>query len=622
MKGSWSSLIRRSSTTLAALMLLGLIAVPAALANGDTITTAATMQFSGVVDNGPSCAGATSITINWGDGSATSNGASDANGNVTGTHTYGAQGTYNGTVALVGPNCDDGQPVDDTFTATVKPAPAFKQCPPVGADFGCQFLITASNSGTTIGQDSNQGPYENSDDSLIGLVNNSSDPISSIPLSAPGLFGFESDGLCDPSGAGPNPSGCNYPAGCTAGSTCAFPPPPGQPGAEPGAITGSSQNGYEGPTSYFTNVNATTSNGVVNFSPALQPGQSTYFSLEEPPVSGLTAGGTPGSVGFAARPSVTSGSASFSGFVNPNGAPTTAYFQYGLDARYFKLGASGPVYTNTTPPQAVGGDFSAHTVFATVTGLVPNAIYHARLVATNPSGSTFGADITFKTNMAGLPGPPIFGRSVNVAVVSGLVLIKVNGVFIPLTQLRQIPANAVIDALFGTVKIISALPPGKLKHSRNGAADARKKAVKTQSGKFGGGIFKLSQTRSGGNKGLVTLSLVESAFKGAPTYSSCTPARKAADGPSARKAADGPSAHAAALSRKVLQTLHASAHGKFRIRGRYSAATVRGTVWGVADRCDGTLTRDFTDSVVVTDFVHHKTITLHAGQRYLARARK
>ena len=59
------------------------------------------------------------------------------------------------------------------------------------------------------------------------------------------------------------------------------------------------------------------------------------------------------------------------------------------------------------------------------------------------------------------------------------------------------------------------------------------------------------------------------------------------------------------MSSKTLQLLHASAHGKFRTTGRYSAATVRGTIWTVADRCDGTLTHDITDSVAVTDFVHH-----------------
>ena len=46
-----------------------------------------------------------------------------------------------------------------------------------------------------------------------------------------------------------------------------------------------------------------------------------------------------------------------------------------------------------------------------------------------------------------------------------------------------------------------------------------------------------------------------------------------------------------------------------------------GTKWTIADRCDGTLVHDITDSVAVTDFVHHKTIALHAGQSYLAKAR-
>jgi hypothetical protein len=130
---------------------------------------------------------------------------------------------------------------------------------------------------------------------------------------------------------------------------------------------------------------------------------------------------------------------------------------------------------------------------------------------------------------------------------------------------------------------------------------------KTQHGTFRGAIFKLTQNRSGSSKGLVTLSIVENAFHGAPSYALCAK----------RPAGD---ATAAALSSKTLQLLHASAHGKFTTKGRYSAATVRGTIWTIADRCDGTLVHDVTDSVAVTDFVHHKTIILHAGQRYLARA--
>ena len=145
---------------------------------------------------------------------------------------------------------------------------------------------------------------------------------------------------------------------------------------------------------------------------------------------------------------------------------------------------------------------------------------------------------------------------------------------------------------------------------RRGARDAAAKGkkprkAKTQTGTFGGAIFKISQARTG----LATLSLVEGAFKGAPSYASCKATRPA-------------SAAAAALSSKTLQLLHASANGKFSTKGRYSAATVRGTKWTIADRCDGTLTHDITDSVAVTDFVRHKTIILHAGQSYLAKAHK
>ena len=68
--------------------------------------------------------------------------------------------------------------------------------------------------------------------------------------------------------------------------------------------------------------------------------------------------------------------------------------------------------------------------------------------------------------------------------------------------------------------------------------------------------------------------------------------------------------------------MHSSAHGKFRTKGKYAAATVRGTIWTIADRCDGTLTHAIKDTVTVSDFVRHKTIILHAGHSYLALAKR
>ena len=56
--------------------------------------------------------------------------------------------------------------------------------------------------------------------------------------------------------------------------------------------------------------------------------------------------------------------------------------------------------------------------------------------------------------------------------------------------------------------------------------------------------------------------------------------------------------------------------GKFRTKGKYSAATVRGTKWLVQDTCTSTLTRVTQGVVSVRDNVKRKTITLRAGKSY------
>jgi hypothetical protein len=599
-------LIRRMAGLVGAAAALMLIAAPAALANIDTITAAAGVPFSGVVDNGTSCTTPATALIRWGDGSSSAGTVNATNNTVSGTHTYGSAGTFAGTVTLTGSNCAASP---DTFTANVGTAPQFTECPPVGVDFGCQFLIDVTSGGTTVLQDTNQGPYEGSEDALIGVKNDSSSPISSIPISTPGsdTFSFDGDGLCD-NGSGPVPAGCQPVAGAPAGTTClsaasgncAFPPAPGQPGPDPDAYTPSTQNGYEGPTSYFSSVSADFSSGTVHFSPAIPPGGSTYFSLEEPPsASAINVGSTPVGGGLTGAPSVTATSASFVAIVNPNGSLTNAQFQFNLDPRYGSLAD----FSQTTPLQAVGGDFADHVVSATVIGLVPNAVYHVHLVASNKNGQTLGPDVIFKTNSAPAPGAPKLGKTFNTGHVTGLVLARVNGVFRPITQALQFPIGTVIDALGGSITIITAAggPGGAHDAAAKGKTHKGSK-VKTQSGTFGGAIFKITQAHSG----QATLSLVEGAFTGAPTYATCKK----------HKAGD---ATAAALSSKTLQLLKANAKGKFTTKGKYGAATVRGTKWTTADRCDGTLVHDQTDSVAVTDFVLRKTIVLHAGQSYLAK---
>jgi hypothetical protein len=190
------------------------------------------------------------------------------------------------------------------------PAPAsalFTQCPPFIRDQGCQFLVVVSDGGAQVVQDPTQGPYDKGEeDALLAVQNNSSRPISSIGLYAKeNLFAFDNDGLCNILGE-PQVPGCVVLAknsakrptkspgvGCPPErQACGLPAPPGEP---PGislpagiridgyAANGDPVTGYEGPTSWFSNVSSRGNEGVVNFGPAIAPGSSAYFALEAPP---------------------------------------------------------------------------------------------------------------------------------------------------------------------------------------------------------------------------------------------------------------------------------------------------------------------------------------------------
>jgi hypothetical protein len=62
--------------------------------------------------------------------------------------------------------------------------------------------------------------------------------------------------------------------------------------------------------------------------------------------------------------------------------------------------------------------------------------------------------------------------------------------------------------------------------------------------------------------------------------------------------------------------------GRFRTRGRHSTATVRGTQWLTKDTCSSTTTSVKEGTVVVRDLAKRRNVTVRAGHRYVARARK
>jgi hypothetical protein len=85
------------------------------------------------------------------------------------------------------------------------------------------------------------------------------------------------------------------------------------------------------------------------------------------------------------------------------------------------------------------------------------------------------------------------------------------------------------------------------------------------------------------------------------------------------RAAAGRGAVVASRARSVRRLWSRSRRGRFRTRGRHGTATVRGTVWSTADRCDGTMVRVRRGRVLVRDLGRGRSVLVRAGRHYLAR---
>ena len=177
--------------------------------------------------------------------------------------------------------------------------------------------------------------------------------------------------------------------------------------------------------------------------------------------------------------------------------------------------------------------------------------------------------------------PPVPGKNVNAELKSGNVKVKLPGKkrFVPLEEGQQLPVGTVVDARKGHVTLIAA---------------ANKKGD-TSEAEFWAGIFKIGQTR--GKKPITTLTLKEKL--------SCPKPGKAT-----------------IAAKRKKRRLWGSGKGRFRTKGSYSSATVRGTKWLTEDRCRSTRTRVVKGKVSVRDFVRKKTVIVKRGKKYVARARR
>ena len=130
----------------------------------------------------------------------------------------------------------------------------------------------------------------------------------------------------------------------------------------------------------------------------LQPGTTYHFALvanspegqsvgpdetfQTPPVPApvVVTGGASG---------VSVGAVTLAGSIDPQGFEAGYYFQYGTSTAYGSRWPSLNV--------ALGALSGPQSVLSFLEGLKPGTIYHYRLLATNPGGTTYGADQTFQT---------------------------------------------------------------------------------------------------------------------------------------------------------------------------------------------------------------------------------
>ena len=72
----------------------------------------------------------------------------------------------------------------------------------------------------------------------------------------------------------------------------------------------------------------------------------------------------------------------------------------------------------------------------------------------------------------------------------------------------------------------------------------------------------------------------------------------------------------------VVRGLWAAGKGRFRTRGRFGTASVRGTRWATVDRCSTTTVKVFDGVVDVTDLITGRTTAVEAGEKHVVRARR
>jgi hypothetical protein len=194
------------------------------------------------------------------------------------------------------------------------------------------------------------------------------------------------------------------------------------------------------------------------------------------------------------------------------------------------------------------------------------------------------------------PAPPVAGQTFNAAPAGdGVVTVRRPGddKVIPLEQGASLPIGTHVDIRQGEVAMQTAPAKGF--------------EGETQNAVFAGATIRVGQKRRG--KRFVNLDLLNGDFESCRKLTLKAKRRNVASSAAKRR------------SGRVVRQLFGKGKGRFRTRGRHAAATVRGTTWQVADRCDETVVKVTEGLVEVEDFLRNKLVMVGAGERYSARRR-
>ncbi|HWI09186.1 MAG TPA: hypothetical protein VNT54_16915, partial [Solirubrobacteraceae bacterium] len=183
---------------------------------------------------------------------------------------------------------------------------------------------------------------------------------------------------------------------------------------------------------------------------------------------------------------------------------------------------------------------------------------------------------------ASVPEPePELGRTARATPVSGVVLVGKGNNLRALRGREIVPVGSTLDATDGRVKLELESAPG---------AD-RARFGRLMDGEFYDGAFTIAQRTS---ESLVDLRLLD-------------------------ESGLSPRSFKRAKAKKRGLRVWGKARGRFRTSGRNGAATVRGTEWLTSEQALGTLFRVKEGVVQVREFASGRTVTLRAGQEFLAK---